>query len=328
MSGQALENLLSEERRFPPSPELAASANAQPELYDEAATDRLAFWERQARRLDWAKDWDQVLDWSDAPFAKWFVGGRLNATVSCLDRHVADGHGDQVAIHFEGEPGDTRTVTYADLLREVSKAAHALTELGVHAGDRVAIYLPMIPEAAVAMLACARIGAPHSVVFGGFSAEALRSRIEDAQATLVITSDGTNRRGSHFALKPAVDEAVAASPSVQHVLVVRRTGQDVAWTDKDVWWHDVVDHQPDVHEPEAFDAEHPLFILYTSGTTAKPKGILHTTGGYLTQVVVHALQRLRPQAGHRRVLVHGRRRLGHRALVHRVRTAVQPARRR
>jgi acetyl-CoA synthetase len=284
VSGQALENLLSEERRFPPSPDFAASANAQPGLYDEAATDRLAFWERQARRLDWAKDWEQVLDWSDAPFAKWFVGGRLNATVSCLDRHVTDGHGDQVAIHFEGEPGDTRTVTYAELLREVSRAAHALTGLGVRAGDRVAIYLPMIPEAAIAMLACARIGAPHSVVFGGFSAEALRSRIEDAQATVVITADGTNRRGSHFALKPAVDEAVAASPSVRHVLVVRRTGQEVAWTDKDLWWHDVVDHQPDVHEPEAFDAEHPLFILYTSGTTARPKGILHTTGGYLTQV--------------------------------------------
>ncbi len=284
MSGDALENLLSEDRRFAPTPQFAAAANAQPGLYEEAASDRLAFWDRQARRLEWDRPWDEVLDWSDAPFAKWYVGGRLNVTVSCLDRHVEAGHGDQVAMHFEGEPGDTRTLTYADMLREVSKAAHALTELGVRAGDRVAIYLPMIPEAAIAMLACARIGAPHSVVFGGFSAEALRSRIEDAQAVLVITADGTNRRGSQLALKPAVDEAVAASPSIQRVLVVRRTGQDVAWTDKDVWWHDAVDRQPDVHEPEAFDAEHPLFILYTSGTTAKPKGILHTCGGYLTQV--------------------------------------------
>jgi len=195
VSGEALENLLSEDRRFPPPPQLAAAANAQADLYDEAAADRLAFWERQARRLEWDEQWDQVLDWSDAPFARWFVGGRLNVTVSCLDRHVESGHGDQVAIHFEGEPGDTRTLTYADLLREVSRAANALTELGVRAGDRVAIYLPMIPETAVAMLACARIGAPHSVVFGGFSAEALRSRIEDAQASVVITADGTNRRG-------------------------------------------------------------------------------------------------------------------------------------
>ena len=181
MSGDALENLLTEDRRFPPPPQFAADAVGTVDLYDEAATDRLAFWERQARRLEWAQPWDQVLDWSQAPFARWFVGGRLNVTVSCLDRHVAAGHGDQVAIHFEGEPGDTRDLTYADLLREVSKAAHALTELGVRAGDRVAIYLPMIPETAVAMLACARIGAPHSVVFGGFSAEALRSRIEDAR---------------------------------------------------------------------------------------------------------------------------------------------------
>jgi len=225
-----------------------------------------------------------VLDWSAAPVARWFVGGRLNVAVNCLDRHVAAGYGDQVAIHFEGEPGDTRTLTYADLLASVSQAAHALTELGVRSGDRVAIYLPMIPEAAIAMLACARIGAPHSVVFGGFSAEALASRIADADARVVITADGGYRRGAAAALKPAVDEAVAASPRVEHVVVVRRTGQEVAWTDKDVWWHEVVDRQPTLHAPESFDAEHPLFILYTSGTTAKPKGILHTTGGYLTQV--------------------------------------------
>jgi acetyl-CoA synthetase len=279
-----LENLLSEDRRFEPSAEFAAAANAGAELYTQAAADRLGFWEEQARRLSWAQEWTQVLDWSAAPFARWFVGGRLNVAVNCLDRHVEAGYGDQVAIYFEGEPGDTRALTYADLLSEVCRAANALTELGVVAGDRVAIYLPMIPEAAVAMLACARIGAPHSVVFGGFSADALSSRIADADAKIVITSDGGYRRGSAFALKPAVDEAVASCPGVEHVIVVRRTGQEVAWTDKDAWWHDVVGRQADTHEAEAFDSEHPLFILYTSGTTAQPKGILHTTGGYLTQV--------------------------------------------
>jgi len=279
-----LENLLSEDRRFEPPAEFAAAANATAALYTEAAADRLAFWDEQAHRLSWAKEWTQTLDWSKAPFARWFVGGRLNVAVNCLDRHVDAGYGDQVAIHFEGEPGDTRTLTYADLLAQVSQAANALTELGVQAGDRVAIYLPMIPEAAIAMLACARIGAPHSVVFGGFSAEALSSRIQDADAKLVITSDGGYRRGSAFALKPAVDEAVTSCPGVEHVVVVRRTGQEVAWTDKDLWWHDVVDRQPATHQADDFDAEHPLFILYTSGTTAKPKGILHTTGGYLTQV--------------------------------------------
>ncbi|MGZ4495815.1 MAG: acetate--CoA ligase [Nocardioides sp.] len=284
MSNEALENLMSENRRFDPPAEFAAAANAQAGLYDRATADGPAFWAEQAAELQWDQTWEQVLDWSGAPFARWFVGGRLNASVNCVDRHVAAGHGDQVAIHWEGEPGDTRDVTYADLLREVSRAAHALTELGVRTGDRVAIYLPMIPEAVVAMLACARIGAAHSVVFGGFSAEALHSRIVDADARVVITADGGYRRGSAMALKPAVDEAVAMSPGVRHVLVVRRTGQDVAWTDKDVWWHEIVERQPQTHEPESFDSEHPLFILYTSGTTAKPKGILHTTGGYLTQV--------------------------------------------
>jgi len=278
-----LSNLLREERRFPPSPEFAAQANAQATMYDDANKDRLAFWDEQARRLEWATPWKQTLDWTDAPFAKWFVGGQLNVAYNCVDRHVEYGYGDKVAIHFEGEPGDTRTLTYAELQKEVAQAANALTELGVQAGDRVAIYLPMIPEAAIAMLACARIGAPHSVVFGGFSAEALRSRIEDAKATLVITADGGHRRGKPMALKPAVDEAVDASPSVTKVLVVQRTKQDVDWRDRDVWWHDIVGRQPTTHEPEAFDSEHPLFILYTSGTTGKPKGILHTSGGYLTQ---------------------------------------------
>ncbi len=281
---ESLSNLLHEARRFPPSQEFAAQANATQATYDAAAADRLAFWDDQAQQLQWETPWSQTVDWSDAPFARWFVDGTLNVAVNCVDRHVAAGRGSRVAIHFEGEPGDTRTLTYADLQREVSQAANALTELGVRAGDRVAIYLPMIPEAAIAMLACARIGAPHSVVFGGFSAEALRSRIEDAEAKLVITSDGGYRRGKAMALKPAVDEAADASPSIESVLVVRRTGQDVEWNDaRDVWWHDIVGRQSETHEPEAFDSEHPLFILYTSGTTGKPKGILHTTGGYLTQ---------------------------------------------
>ena len=284
MSHDAIENLSHEDRTFPPTAEFAAHANAGAELYAQANADRIGFWEEQAAALQWETPWTTALDWSDAPFARWFDGGTLNVAVNCVDRHVAAGHGDQVAYHFEGEPGDTRDLTYAQLLAEVCRAANALESLGVRAGDRVAIYLPMIPEAAVAMLACARIGAVHSVVFGGFSAEALRSRIEDAEAVLVITSDGGHRKGKAMALKPAVDEAVAASPSVRHVLVVRRTGQEVAWTDKDVWWHDLVDVQPSTHEAQAFDAEHPLFILYTSGTTGKPKGILHTTGGYLTQV--------------------------------------------
>ncbi|MEI8056575.1 MAG: acetate--CoA ligase [Actinomycetes bacterium] len=284
MSTEALENLLRENRHFPPTPEFAAAANAKADMYEEADADRLVFWAKQAGELQWESPWTQVLDWSNAPFVRWFDGGKLNVSVNCVDRHVAAGHGNQVAYFFEGEPGDSQTITYTQLLHDVSQAANALEALGVQAGDRVAIYLPMIPEAVVAMLACARIGAVHSVVFGGFSAEALRSRIEDAQAVLVITADGGNRKGKPMLLKQAVDDAVALSPSVRNVLVVRRTGQEVAWTDKDLWWHEQLAEQPKTHEAQAFDAEHPLFILYTSGTTGKPKGILHTTGGYLTQV--------------------------------------------
>jgi acetyl-CoA synthetase len=294
---QALSNLLQENRRFAPPADLAAAANVTAAAYDEAAADRLAFWERAAERLTWAKRWDRTLEWN-APFAKWFIGGELNVAYNCVDRHVEEGRGDKVAYYWEGEPeGDTRTLTYNDLKTEVSKAANALQELGVSKGDRVAIYMPMIPELPIAMLACARIGAVHSVVFGGFSATALKSRIDDADAKLVITADGGYRRGKPSALKPTVDEAVAECPQVEHVLVVRRTGQDVPTNGKDVWWHDVVDRQSDQHTAEPHDAEDPLYILYTSGTTGKPKGILHTTGGYLTQTAWthHAVFDLKPE---------------------------------
>lgn len=281
----ALANLSTEDRRFEPPADLAADANVTAEAYDRAASDREAFWAEAAERLDWGRKWDQVLDWSDAPFAKWFVGGTINASVNCVDRHVEAGRGDKVAIHWVGEPeDDSRDITYADLKDQVSRAANALTELGVKKGDRVAIYMPMIPEVAVAMLACARLGAPHTVVFGGFSADALASRVTDCEAKVIITADGGYRRGAPSALKPAVDEAVAKTGDlVEHVVVVRRTGQDVDWDEgRDTWWHDVVDKASPDHEPEMHDSEHPLYVMYTSGTTGKPKGILHTTGGYLT----------------------------------------------
>ena len=285
MSGnsESLENLSTENRTFPPSSAFAAQANAGADLYAHADKDRLAFWDEQASALNWHKKWDKTLQW-DSPFAQWFVGGEINASVNAVDRHVAEGNGDRIAFHFEGEPGDTRTISYAQLLADVSKAANALTEIGINSEDRVAIYMPLIPEAIIAMLACARIGAIHSVVFGGFSADALLSRIQDADATLVITADGGFRKGAAFALKPLVDEALKGETNVANVLVVKRTGQETAWNEgRDIWWHDLVDRQNPTHTPEYFDSEHPLFILYTSGTTAKPKGIFHTTGGYLTQ---------------------------------------------
>ncbi len=282
-TGATLENLSYESRSFPPPADFAAQANVKADAYAEAAADRPAFWAKQAERLTWATPWTQVLDWSNPPFAKWFVGGKLNVAYNCLDRHVEAGLGDRVAYHFEGEPGDTRDITYRQLKDSVCQAANALIDLGVKTGDRVAIYMPMIPEAAIAMLACARIGAPHTVVFGGFSADALKTRILDCDARVVITADGGYRKGSASALKPAVDEAVSACPDVRSVLVVKRTGQDIDWVDgRDVWWHDTVEKASTEHTPEAFDSEHPLFVMYTSGTTGKPKGILHTTGGYLT----------------------------------------------
>lgn len=297
MSSESFENLSYEDRTFPPSQSFIDNANTKSDIYDQANKDRLAFWEKQAERLTWDQKWNQVVDWQ-LPFAKWFVGGKLNASYNCLDRHVLEGRGDRVAFHFEGEPGDTQTITYKQLLSDVCKATNALIELGVKQGDRVAIYMPMIPQAAIAMLACARLGAMHSVVFGGFSADALLSRIQDADATLVITADGGYRKGAAFALKAAVDEALKGSTNVKNVLVVKRTGQEVAWGAKDIWWHEIVDKQSDKHTPEFFDSENGLFILYTSGTTAKPKGIYHTTGGYLTQAAYthHAVFDLKPES--------------------------------
>ena len=287
MSSNSIDSLLREERRFPPTDEFTRNAVATASLYEEAAEDRLAFWAKQARELlHWHQDFTETLDWSNPPFARWFGDGKLNVAYNCLDRHVDAGNGDRVAIHWEGEPGDSRSITYAELTAEVKRAANLLLSLGVQAGDRVAVYLPMIPEAVVAMLAIARIGAVHSVVFGGFSADSLRSRIDDAEAKLVITADGGWRKGNVLPLKPTVDVALAkeGEHSVANVLVVKRGENEIDWTDgRDLWWHEAIATADPEHEAEGFEAEQPLFILYTSGTTGKPKGILHSSGGYLTQ---------------------------------------------
>jgi acetyl-CoA synthetase len=268
-------------QRFPPDPKFTERANARADLYAVAEPDFVAYWESEARHLVWFEPWQKALE-GEAPDYRWFSGGKLNISFNCLDRHVAEGKGTKVAFHWEGEPGDARTITYQELLEEVGRTANALKELGVERGDRVAIYMPMIPELPIAMLACTRIGAAHTVVFGGFSADALRGRIHDCEARVVITADGGNRRGAPAALKPAVDEALEDAPSVEKVLVARRTRQDTAMVaGRDVWWDDIVNRQEPECEPEHMDAEDLLYILYTSGTTAKPKGIVHTTGGYL-----------------------------------------------
>ena len=285
MTDEALDNLLHEDRHFAPPADLAANANVTAETYAEAEADFEGFWAKQAKRLSWETEPTQVLDWSNTPFAKWYADGTLNAAYNCLDRHLEAGNGDRVAFYFEGEPGDTQVITYAKLTRQVKQAANALLELGVKTGDRVAIYLPMIPEAVVAMLACARIGAPHTVVFGGFSSDALYSRVIDCGVKFVITADGGYRRGNASPLKPAVDEALKYGCDVEKVLVVQRAKLDVPMEEgRDLWWHEFVGKQSDEHECESFPAEHPLYIMYTSGSTGKPKGILHTTGGYLVGV--------------------------------------------
>jgi len=279
-----IDALASENRTFPPPEAFKRDALVvDTSLYDEANEDDEAFWARQAAELvQWDQEWTKILDWQ-LPYAKWFVGGKLNVSANCLDRHVAAGKGDKIAIHWEGEPGDTRAITYAELLDEVSQFANVLKGLGVEKGDRVNIYLPMIPEAAVAMLACARIGAPHSVVFGGFSSQSLADRINDAAAKVLVTADGGYRRGSVFPLKPAADEALADTESIEHVVVVKRGGNDVNMVDgRDHWYHELMDDASVECPPESMDAEDLLFLLYTSGTTGKPKGIMHTTGGYLT----------------------------------------------
>ena len=281
----AIDALASENRTFPPSDAFKADTLvAGTELYDEANADDEAFWARQASELvEWFEPWDTVLDWQ-LPYAKWFEGGTLNVAHNCLDRHVHAGHGGRVAIHWEGEPGDTRTITYQDLLDEVCQFSNALKHLGVEKGDRVNIYLPMIPEAVVAMLACARIGAAHSVVFGGFSSQSLSDRINDAEAKVLITADGGYRRGEVFPLKPAADEACESTPTIEHVVVVKRGGNDVDMAEgRDHWYHDLLDGASTDCPAEPMEAEHLLFLLYTSGTTGRPKGIMHTTGGYLTQ---------------------------------------------
>jgi acetyl-CoA synthetase len=282
-----IENLLREDRTFPPPPEFAANALLNdPAIYDQTAGEEgfRAFWDAEGKQLEWSQPYQELYRW-EAPYAQWYVGGKLNVSVNCLDRHVAAGLGERVAYYWEGEPGDTRTTTYRQLLEEVCQLTNALRGLGVKKGDRVAIYMPMIPELPVAMLACARIGAPHSVVFGGFSADALADRIQDAECSVLITADGGHRKGAVVDLKVNANEAMDRSPSVKHCVVVRRTGHEVGWREgRDHWYHELIASEPTTAEPEPMDSEDLLYLLYTSGTTAKPKGIMHTTAGYLAGV--------------------------------------------
>jgi acetyl-CoA synthetase len=289
MSDIAIESVLHESRMFPPPQEFAESAYIKSfeeyeKIYNEAAKDPSAFWAKQAEALEWFQKWDTVLEWNE-PFAKWFVGGRINISYNCLDRHVFSHRKDKTAIIWEGEPGEQRRLTYAELHADVSKFANVLKKLGVETGDRVAIYMPLVPELAIAMLACARIGATHTVIFGGFSADAIRDRVNDGECKLIITADGGYRRGHEIRLKEIVDRAAVQCPTVENIVVYNRTGSPVEMKPgRDHWWHDLVDTVDPVCPAEQLDSEHPLYILYTSGTTGKPKGILHTTGGYLTQV--------------------------------------------
>jgi acetyl-CoA synthetase len=280
-----LEELLGRDTFSPPQGFAEQAVVSDASVHAEAERDPEGFWARQAERLDWDTRWDQVLDWSDPPFAKWFVGGKLNVSYNCVDRHVEAGHGDRVAFHWRGEEGEERDITYSDLLRDVQRFANALKDRGIERGDVVGIYLPMIPEVAVAMLACARIGAPHNLVFGGFSPEAVRERMEFSEAKALITVDGARRKGKTAPIKQQVDQVMGDLEHLETIIVVRHTGKDAPMKEgRDFWWHTVVEAAAEECPAEPLDAEHPLFILYTSGSTAKPKGILHTTGGYLTQV--------------------------------------------
>jgi len=281
-----IEALFEETRRFPPPAEFASRAGASAEMYERAERDYVAFWAEWARKLDWIRPFTQTLDWNE-PFARWFADGQLNVSANCLDRHVDAGRGEKIAFYFEGEPGDRRTITYAQLLEDVGRFANALRALGVRKGDRVAIYMPMIPELPVALLACARIGAAHSVIFGGFSPESIVDRVNDAECVALITADYGWRRGNKVSLKQNCDVAMERTPSVRHCIVARRVGDDVFMkAGRDIWWDEAIANQPAACAPEPMDAEDLLFLLYTSGTTAKPKGIKHTTGGYLTHVTM------------------------------------------
>ena len=296
-AAESIEALSHESRRFPPPAEFAARANAQPGIYEEAERDFEAFWASWARKLEWSKPFTRVLEWNE-PFARWFGDGELNASVNCLDRHVRAGRGGRIAYYYEGEPGDRRAITYAELLRDVCRFANGLRKLGIKKGDRVAIYMPMIPELPVAMLACARIGAPHSVIFGGFSPDSIVDRVNDGACVALITADAGWRRGNKVPLKRNCDIAMEHTPSIKHCIVAKRIGDPVLMHERrDLWWDEVIDGQPDTCEPETMNAEDLLFLLYTSGTTAKPKGIKHTTGGYLTHVTAthHLVFDLKPE---------------------------------